>query len=252
MRGVPLAVFLFALAPCLWGQTPAVDEEAFRARLPKDCDKHKAPDRPKVHRKDAPPTAKSIVESYGLLTGPLADFLDSVGEVDLVFDTELCERREWDDEASQVEIEVTEWLLCGEVLEVELRHRAPVDPIAGLLDVGVAKGIYTDGQGSAVVVEGEALRDLLHLLRTFSRNNAVQSATRARRGSGGHLVPCELSESAPGTSGTSGLTLVLRDGQERRFPGHARSGEFAGFSNADLYPLLERIARRAGQAPPRE
>jgi len=244
---------LFGCALPLWAQAPPAEgDDALRARLPKDCDKHKAPDRPKVHKKDPTPTARSIAESYGVLVGPLADFLDSVGEVDLVFDTDLCERREWDDEASGVEIEVTEWLLCGEVLEVELQHRAPVDPIAGILDAGVARAVYAAAEGPAVVVEGEELRDFLHLLRTRSRNSAVQTATRARLGSAGLLVPCELTESAPEAAETSGVTLVLRDGQERRFPGHARSGEFAGFSNPDLYPLLERVARRAGQTPPKE
>jgi len=255
MKGAALVFAgFFAFAPLLWAQAPAPEgDDALRARLPKDCDKHKAKDPPKIRRSDPLPSARSIVESYGSLGGPLADFLRSLGEVDLVFDTELCERREWDGTASGVEFEVVEYLLCGEVVEVELRHSAPVDPLAGLLDAGVARVTYSTPDAPPVVVTTpEDLKELLFLLHTRSLNNAVQDANRPLRDPSGFVRRSEVSESSPGAESPSELRLTLRDGKEKVFHGHARSGEFAGFSNTDLYPFLERLARRLGQAPPKE
>lgn len=251
MRAAACALFLAGLALAAAAQAPS-EEEALRAALPADCGKGKRQDPPKVRRADPLPSARAIAESYGSLGGPLADFLRAHADVDLVFDTELCERREWKETASGVEFEVVEYLLCDEVIEVELRHRAPLDPLAGLLDAGVASATYVSpGSPEVVVSAPQDLKDLLFLLRTASVSNAVQNATRPLRDASGAVARSEVSVSSPGGQATSELRLSLRDGKRRTLKGHARTGEFEGFSNTALYPLLERLARRAGQAPPK-
>lgn len=253
MTRVTLAALACALccALPLWAQLPDGDA-ALRAKLPEGCEKGKAPDPPKVKRHDVLPSAKEIAESYGLLSGPLASFLDEAGETDLVFETDLCQKREWDDKASGIEFEVTEYLLCHEVIEVEVRHRAPVNPIAGLLDVAVAKVFYSWDGGEIEISSREELREIFHLLRTQSRNNAVLSATRPRRGSDGKVVPSETGKSSPNEELPTGLLLLLKDGQTRRFPGRASSGQFAGFSNGSLYLFFSEIAKQRGISPPKE
>lgn len=248
-----LVALLFCGLALAGGAQSPPDEATLRARLPQGCDKAKAPDPPKFRRSSPLPTARGIVEGYGSLGGPLADFLRANPEVDLVFDTELCERREWEETASGVAFEVVEYVLCGEVVEVELRHSAPVDPLAGLLDAGVAKATYSAPGTPPVVVAGpDDLKELLFLLRTRSLNNAVESATRPLRDTSGFVTRSEVSVSSPGADAASSLRITLKDGKERVLRGHARTGEFEGFYNGDLYPLLERLARRAGQPPPKQ
>lgn len=250
MRGALALLLLGSLA--LSAQSPPLGEEGLRAKLPKGCGDGKQVNPPKTKRHDRLPTPQEIANSYGVLTGPLAAFLDEAGDTDLVFETDLCQKREWQDKASGIAFSVTEYLLCDEVIEVEVRHGAPVNPLAGLLDMAVAKAFYSWAGGELEISARDGVRDLLHLVRTQSRNNAVLSATRPRTGGDGKVLSSEATQSAPNEGLTTGLLLLLKDGKTRRFPGRARSGQFAGFANEAIYPLLCELAKAKGVAPPKE
>ncbi len=246
------AAFLLLLAAAALGQAPP-DEEAIRARLPKHCGHARARQAVRFSEKGPPPTALQVVQAYGPLEGPLAEVVAELGEVDLVFDTDLCEVREWEGVFSGVPVEVTEYLLCGEPVEVEVVRHFPADPLAGIEDGQVAAAVYAvRGQAELEVPSGPDLHELLALVRTRSLDNRAETATRALRLKDGTLRSAETSEAGPAPPADTGLTLRLANGSLLRFGGHARTGEFERFYNPEIYPFLARLCKKRGLSPPGE
>jgi len=253
-RKTGLFFFCLALAAA-WScsaiaQTP-FDEEALRTRLPKNCDFAKAPKPFKLPKKGPLPTAREIAESYGPLDGQLAELIASAPDVDFAFDTDLCDSRDYELPCGTVSVEVTEYLLCGQPIEIEAVPRKPLDPLAGVKDEEVDHAVYAIADEPPLAISGAGdVGKLVALLRAKSASNTVETASRPLKLKDGTVRPSESHDLSIQGEDSDGLTLYLRGGKVLAFRGHARTGEFEGFYNQALYPFLAQLANGHGASPP--
>lgn len=231
-------------------QTPE-DEDALAARLPKHCDSSKAPKQFNLPKSGPTPTAKEIAESYGPLKGELAELIASAPDVDFAFDTDLCDTRDYEGQCNGVTVEVTEYLLCGQPVEIEAAVRQPLNPVAGVKNDDVSRAEYrVSGEPPLAVSGADDIGKLIGLLSTQSANNTTEIACRPLKLKGGTLRPAESHMLFVQAADEDGLYIYLRGGKVLSFHGHARTGEFEGFYNEDIYPFLAGLAAERGVVLP--
>ncbi len=252
-RVIPLLCCLALATPwhCSTRAQTAFDEDSLAARLPKNCDSAKAPKPFNLPKSGPVPAAKEIAESYGSLKGELADLIASAPDVDFAFDTDLCDTRDYEGRCNGVTVQVTEYLLCGQPLEIEAAVRDPLNPVAGVNDGDASRAEYAiSGEPPLAITTANDVAKLLTLLRTESANNTTEIASRPLKLKSGAIRPSQSHKLFIQAADEDGLYIYLRNGKVLAFHGHARTGEFEGFYNEALYPFLARLAAERGAAPP--
>ncbi len=227
------------------------EEEAIAAKLPKNCDSQKEPKEFKISRKGAPPAAREIAESYGPLKGDLAEIIAGAPGVDLAFDTGLCGERDYEGECSGVKVEVTEYLLCNQPIEVQVVSHEPLNPVPEVNDRDVTGAVYAiSGEPPLEIASPAEIARLMEIIRSRSRSNVAEIASRPLKLKDGSIVQSRSHKLFAQAVGDDGLRITLRGGGTMVFSGHARTGEFERFYNEELYPFLAGLARARGLPPP--